>query len=221
MTAAGQPQTWLMWAAPGVGSTPASSTSAPSEASPAARAASSIGPDRRVSRARRKGDPVPNTRAAARPRASANSGVSSTLASPRTPSVPKRRVTPGLPLGVLGRLPGLLQAVFLALLLPGVPREQPRLLHLGAQVGVERDQRPGDPEAHGAGLAAHPAAGQRAVHVVDLGCLREAQRFGDDHPVGGVGEEGLEGPAVAADDARARAQPYPGDRFLAPSGGLD
>ena len=65
------------------------STSAPSAARPAEKAAWRSGPERRVSR------PTTNvgagrTRAAARPRASASSGVSSSFATPRTPSVPKR-----------------------------------------------------------------------------------------------------------------------------------
>jgi len=50
-----------------------------------------------VSRPTRNGVPErPSTRAAALPRASTNSGVSSTLATPRTPSVPNRRVSRGL-----------------------------------------------------------------------------------------------------------------------------
>src|SRR5919206_566243 len=120
--------------------TPASTTSAPSAARPAARAASSIGPDRRVSRASTNGRSAPRTRAAARPSANASSGVSSTLARPRTPSVPKRSIRGArLALRVLRRLAGLLEAVLLAFLLPGVAGEQPRLLHLGSQVGVEGD----------------------------------------------------------------------------------
>src|SRR2546421_5675965 len=150
-------------------------TSAPSADSPAASAASSIGPDRRVSRASTNGRSTPRTRAAARPSASASSGVSSTLAKPRTPSVPKRSVmAPGrLPLGVLRRFAGLLQAVLLAFLLPGVAGQQPGLLHLGPQVGVERHEGPGDTQAHGPCLPAHTAAGEGAVDVVDLGRLRE------------------------------------------------
>ena len=75
----------------GVGATPRRSTSTPSEASPAASAASSIGPDRLVSRPITNLGP-PSTRAAARPSAVTSSGVSSAFASPRTPSVPNRRV---------------------------------------------------------------------------------------------------------------------------------
>jgi hypothetical protein len=75
------------WATPGVGSTPRSTTSAPSDARPAASAAASSPPDRRVSRPMYQRAP-PSTRAADRPSRRANSGVSSTLATPRTPSVP-------------------------------------------------------------------------------------------------------------------------------------
>src|SRR5581483_1504720 len=224
-TAAGQRRLWLRYAAPGVGRTPASTTPAPSAASPAASAASSIGPDRRVSRASTNGRSAPSTRAAARPSASASSGVSSTLARPRTPSVPKRSVTgrPArrLPLRVLRRLAGLLQAVLLAFLLPGVAGQQPRLLHRGPEVGIERHEGPGDPEPQRPGLPAHPAAGQRAVDVVHLGRLGEPERFGHDHPVRGVREEVLERPLVALDHPGTGAEPHPGHRFLAPSGGLD
>ena len=76
-------------ATPGVGSTPRSTTSAPSVASPAERAAWSRGPERRVSRPTTKVG-AGRIRAVARPRASASSAVSSSFATPRTPSVPKR-----------------------------------------------------------------------------------------------------------------------------------
>ena len=49
------------------------------------------------------------------------------------------------------------------------------------RVGVEGDERPGDAEADRAGLAAHAAAVERRVDVVDLFGLREPQRLlGDD-----------------------------------------
>ena len=119
MTAAGWPSAAESQATPGVGSTPTSATRAPSAMSPADRAAWRSGPEIRVSRPIRKRSPA-RTRAAARPRATTTSGVRSALATPRTPSVPNRRDRRGpapLALGVLGSLPGLLQAVLLALLL--------------------------------------------------------------------------------------------------------
>ena len=81
-------------------------------------------------------------RATALPRARTSSGWSSTLAIPRTPSVPNRSGT-GLPLGVLRSLAGLLQAVLLRLLLPRVAGEEARLLQRGAQLGVELAERRG------------------------------------------------------------------------------
>src|SRR5437763_14498343 len=180
--------------------TPASTTSAPSAARPAASADSSMGPDRRVSRASTKGRSAPRTRAAARPSANASSGVSSTLARPRTPSVPKRSIRErGLALRVLRRLAGLLEAVLLALSGPGVPSEEACLLDRRPQIGVEGHEGPGNTEPHGPRLPAHPAARQRAIDVVDLGGLRQAQRLGHDHAVGGVGEEILERALVAED----------------------
>ena len=81
-----------MCATPGVGITPTSTTSAPSAQIPATSAASIIGPERRVSRPTTKGCSAPMTRTAARPSAVTSSTVSSSFATPRTPSVPKRRV---------------------------------------------------------------------------------------------------------------------------------
>ena len=128
----------------GVGRTPTSTTSAPSLASPADRAACSMGPDRRVSRPIRKVVAV-MVRATARPRARTRSVVSSTLAIPRTPSVPNRVLATGLPLGVLGSLACLLQAVLLRLLLPRVTGEEAGFLELGPQLGIELAEGPGDP----------------------------------------------------------------------------
>src|SRR5690606_4598105 len=116
-----------------------------------------------------------STRAAARPRARTSSGVSSALATPRTPSVPKRSVivppcrtrrhpagdrrdrprtaSVDSALGVLRSLAGLLEPVLLGLLLPGVAGEEARLLEDGTEVGVDLDESAGDAVAQGAGLA--------------------------------------------------------------------
>ena len=85
---------------------------------------------------------------------------------------------PLLPLGVLRRLAGLLEAVLAALLLARVPREQAGLLQRRPRLGVERHERPGDAERERAGLAADAAAADRGVDVVDVGGLGEAQRLG-------------------------------------------
>src|SRR5207237_9040810 len=114
----------------------------------------------------------PRTRPAARPRARTSSGVSSELATPRTPSVPNRNVM-GAPVGsalrVLRCLAGLLQAVLLALLLPRVAGQKAGLLQRDPHVGVELDQATGDAEAQGARLAGNPTPGDGGVAVVDLG----------------------------------------------------
>src|SRR5207253_4436156 len=115
-------------------------------------------------------------------RATTSSGVRSALATPRTPSVPKRSNRP-LPLRVLRSLPGLLQAVLLALLLTGVAREKAGPLERGPQVAVELDEAAGDAEPQRTGLPGHAATVDRGIHVVDVCEGREPQRLGDDHPV--------------------------------------
>src|SRR5579871_6062104 len=70
-----------------------------------------------------------------------------------------------LPLGVLRRLPGLLQPVLLALLDPGVPGEEPGLLQRRAVLRVDQGERPGHAEAQRARLAGDAAAGDAGHHV--------------------------------------------------------
>ena len=114
-------------ATPGVGSTPRSTTSAPSLASPADKAAWSRGPERRVSRPTRK-----RRRPAGRgPRPARAPGparrVSSALATPRTPSVPNRAgATTGYRLEYCGALRAFFRPYFLRLLLAGVAGEEAR-----------------------------------------------------------------------------------------------
>ena len=88
-------------------------------------------------------------------------------------------------------------------------------------VGVERDERAGDAETDRAGLAAHAAAVERGVDVVDLFGLREPQRLLRDDLVREDREVRRERAAVHDDLAGARAQPHPRDRLLAAAGGLD
>src|SRR5260370_36344155 len=226
--APGAPRADARNATVGVGTTPASSTSAPSEQMPATRAASISGPDRRVSRPITNGVSVPRTRAAARPRAVTSSGVSSRLATPRMPSVPNRRVTgraeapraSALALRVLGRFTGLLEAVLAPFLLARVAHEQSGLLELRTHLVVERDEGAGDPESQGAGLAADAAAvdgGVDVVHVVGLG---QSQRFGGALDMRQGGEVLLDGAAVDDDFPRTGAESHAGDGFLASAGRL-
>ena len=94
------------------------------------RAAGPSGACRDRSRPGRRRAPAPRRGPSAR----ASSGVSSALATPRTPSVPKRsamRGPGGSALRVLRRLAGLLEAVLLALLLAGVAGEEAGLLQRG------------------------------------------------------------------------------------------
>src|ERR1700677_3070991 len=219
MTTAGRSRVADSQASVGVGATPTSITSAPSLASPADSAACSMGPERRVSRPTRKVGAV-MLRATARPRASTNSGVSSAVAMPRTPSVPHRVLATGLPLGVLGSVAGLLQSVLLRFLLPGVTGQESGLLQCGPQLGVELAQRPGDAQAERAGLTRHPAAVDGHVDGPRLGGLGQPQGLGDDHPVGGGGEVVLELLAVDRDGPLTGSDPHPGDRPLAATGGL-
>src|SRR6516165_7025502 len=104
----------------------------------------------------------PRTRAAARPRASTSSGVSSALAIPLTPSVPNFRVTAarfeGSALGVLRGLAGLLQAVLLGFLLARVASQKPGPLEGEAQVRFELGERPRDSKPEGTCLTRHPPA---------------------------------------------------------------
>src|SRR5579859_7833538 len=175
---------WVRYAAAGVGRMPPSTTSHPAESKPTERAACRRSPERRVSRTmttdgwrccERKAV------AAARPRASASSGVRSRLATPRTPSVPNRRPTEGLPLGVLRGLASLLQSVLAPLLGPGVPGEHAGPLERDPELGVELDEGPGDGVADRPGLARAAAAFEQGVDVVGLLPADEPEGLQDRH----------------------------------------
>src|SRR6478609_2672369 len=212
----------------GVGNTPSSSTSTPAEARPAATAASSISPLARGSRPMTAVGLAPETASAARAamstraaevaRRSASSGVRSALARPRTPSVPKSRGTSAL--GVLRRLPGLLQAVLLALLRPGVTGEESGLLEGGPVGLVQLDQRAGNAQPQRTGLAGDAAAAEAGVDVVDLRLLESDQRLLDQLLVHLVREVGLQGAAVQGELAGAGNQADADHGFLAAADGL-
>src|SRR5438105_6674922 len=166
-------------AAPGVGSTPPRSAWPPAAAIPAASAASSISPDSRVSRTIRTcGASDGVIAAAARPSDSASSAVRNSPATPRTPSVPKRRAGAltrlGSALGELRALASLLQAGLLALLGAGVAAEEAAPLELHPQARVRLDQRASNAVAERARLG-------RDATAVDLGhdvhALVEARRL--------------------------------------------
>src|ERR1700722_1062359 len=206
-------------ATPGVGNTPRSKTSAPSVASPADRAAESMGPERRVSRPTTK-PCAGRTRAVARPMARASSAVSSSFATPRTPSVPKRAFATVLPLGVLRSLARLLQAVLLGFLLTGIAGQEAGALERGTVLGVHFAQAAGDPQSHGARLPRDAAPVDGGVDVVGLRGVGDPQRLGQQHAVGGGGEIGLDGLLVDPDRSLAGPEADAGDRLFAASGGL-
>src|SRR4051812_5918320 len=155
-------------AAPGVGSTPPNTASPPAAVMPAARAASNIWPDSRVSRTISTcGADDCATPTAAWPSRIARSAVRNSPARPRTPSVPNRRrlvtasvPTMGVPLALreLRPLTGLLEAGLLALDLARVAREVAAALELGTQGRLGLDERTGDAVTQRSGLGRDAAA---------------------------------------------------------------
>src|SRR5438874_152950 len=227
--------------------TPSLSTSTPALASPATTAASRNSPEARGSRpttatgrAPCPAWPRPSTAAAATLRFRARRAVSSSPATPRTPSVPNKRLRcPAsaislrsllcwlrwrarqaprgrhLPLGVLRRLAGLLQAVLLALLDPGVPGQEAGLLQRRAVLRVHQGQRPGHAEAQRARLPGDAAAGDPG-HDVELVLRAQGhERLVDELLVHLVREVHVERPAVDRPLARAGEDADPGDGLLA------
>src|SRR4051794_22108322 len=154
-------------------------------------------------------------------RSRASSAVRSPLASPRTPSVPKRRVIDfRLALAELGCLAGLLQSGLLALDDARVAGQQPGLLQT-RPVGLFVDgvQAPRDTETERAGLAGDATTVDAGDDVEASLELRGRERLVDDLLVQLVGEVAVEVATVdrplagAGDDAHAR------DGLLAATGG--
>src|SRR3954447_4918291 len=221
MTAArSKPRVAMSSGAAGVGRTPPRKTSPPADATPAASAASSISPLSRVSRiTSTRGVSVPDCSVAARPSFTARSAVSSSPATPRTPSVPNslRAMVPRRPLalGELRALAGLLEAGLLALLHACVTREEAALLELGAQVGIGLEQRLGDPVAQGACLRADAAAVHAGHDVHALLVADRLERLADVALQGRAREELVERLAVDRVGAGARLEDHASDRGLA------
>src|SRR3954452_7044687 len=84
-----------------------------------------------------------------------------------------------LPLGVLRRLAGLLQAVLLALLHPGVAGEEAGLLQRRPRLGVTVDERTRDAESHRTRLTGDAAALDAHEHVVPVGHVEGLERLVD------------------------------------------
>src|SRR5665647_314054 len=230
------PMSAIRNAAAGVGMTPASSTSTPELARPAATAAAMNSPEIRGSRAstatgrrpsaRRSSARRPEVRTAAlawaRPRA--RPAVRSRLARPRTPSVPNSRgIVPsanGLTLRELRSLTGLLESGLLALLDASVAVEEAGLLEDGAVVlFVDLVQRTRDAEAQRAGLAGGAAAGDACDDVVAAQEVKDLERVVDQLLVQLVREVVRELAAVDRDGAGAGDDAHAGDGLLATADG--
>ena len=95
-------------------------------------------------------------------------------------------------------------AVLLALLHPGVARQEAFLLQLLAQLQVVDRQRARDPVADRSGLARGAAAGDRDVDVELLGRLGREERLLDDHLEDVVREVVVERSLVDGDRSGAR-----------------
>src|SRR3954468_9334327 len=168
----------------GVGRTPPRMQSPPTEMTPRANASSSSTPDARVSRPTKTFE-APVHVAAARPSRSTSSGVRNSPTTPRTPPVPKYflAMKRGLPLAELGRLARLVQAGLLALHDACVTRQEAGALQRHAKLGVDFDERTGDPVAHRACLARRAAAMEADTQVVLALEPGRLQRRGRQHPV--------------------------------------
>src|SRR5437763_1094370 len=121
-----------------------------------------------------------------------------------------------LPLGVLRRLAGLLQAVLLALLDPGVPGQEAGLLQRRAVLRVDQGERPGHAEAQCARLPGDAAAGDPGHHVELVLRAQGHERLVDELLVHLVREVHVERAAVDRPLARTWHDADPGDGLLAP-----
>src|SRR3982751_4131227 len=147
----------------------------------------------------------------------------SPLASPRTPSVPKRRgmgCRSGLPLRELRRLASLLETRLLALDDAGVTSQEAGLLERRAVVlTVDLVQGASDRETQRARLTGGAAAGDLDDHVVAAEQVEHLERVVDELLVQLVGEVLLERAAVHEERAGAGGEPRPGDGLLAAADG--
>src|SRR5690606_17403558 len=123
-----------------------------------------------------------------------------------------------LALRELGGAAGLVQADLLALDLARVAGHEPGLAQLGLQRLVVLDQRAGDAQADGAGLAGGATALDRGDHVELLGRLGQLERLAHDHARGLAAEELVQRTLVDGDGAAALAQEHAGGGGLAAAG---
>src|SRR5690348_11597473 len=123
-----------------------------------------------------------------------------------------------LALGVLRRLPGLLQPVLLALLDPGVTGQEASPLQRGAVLRIHQRERACDPQPQRAGLPGDPAPGDPCDHVELIFRAEGHQRLADQLLVHLVREELLQRPVIDQPLPRARRDADPRDGFLAAAG---
>src|SRR6266567_2880742 len=242
MTPSSVPRSAVRYATAGVGTTPSLSTSTPELASPATTAASRNSPDalgsrpttaagrRPAERAAAKAPMPSSTSAAAAATFMASPAVRSRPATPRTPSVPNSRPTdtpPGLrycradltsALRVLRRLAGLLQAVLLALLDPGIPGQEAGSLEGLPVFRVDERQCPGDPQPQCAGLAGDATASDPGHHVKLVFGSQRHERLADQLLVHLVGEVLIKRPVVDPPLPGSRQDTHARDDFLAAAG---
>src|SRR4029453_1595189 len=112
------------------------------------------------------------------------------------------------------------QSVLLPFLHTRVRGEQPVLLQLPAELRVELDERPGDAQPDGAGLAVHPAAGDGGEHVELVTRFREHQGPSDLGPQRVGREIVAELAMVHGNRPLAGAKEHAGRGRLAATGGV-
>src|SRR6202042_2494106 len=116
--------------------------------------------------------------------------------------------------GVLRSLAGLLQTVLLALDDTGVTREVAGLLQGRSVLGIDEDQRAGNPEAKPPGLAANAAASDAGDDVELLDAVECCQRALHQLLVHLVREVALDGATVDLDLTGAGHESHAGNGFL-------
>ncbi len=121
-------------------------------------------------------------------------------------SVPQSVAKPGLALGVLRRLTGLLEAVLLAFLDSGISRQVAAGTQGRAQVGVHHEKRTGDAVCKCTGLAGRTATGDLGDNSDVIYHLGRSKRSGrlEDHLLGR--KHLIGGPAVNGNSAWRREQ---------------
>src|SRR5215211_7468200 len=209
---------------------------------PAARADSNIGPDSRVSRTITTcGRSTRVSAAAARPRATASSGVRSSPTGPRTPSVPNSLRFAVREAGSIGGAPnagpsagaatsalrelrtlaGLLETRLAPLLAARVARQQPSALELPSQLRIDLAQGPRDAVTHRPGLAGDAPAVYADAHVHVALVSGGDQGLSRHRLVEGARKVLVELAPVDLEAAAPGQHDHTGDRALALPGGLD